>query len=116
MRIFQSFCACIWKRKGYTVNMADDGGRGVELYRRLKPDLAPPDLMLPVLDGWGAVHPEDRRRPSSCSRQGETIDKVAGLKQGAGTPVPPPSPTRALRRSLRRAGEGENGKSRASRH
>ena len=40
------------EKEGYTVNIADDGGKGVELYRRLKPDLVLLDLMLPVLDGW----------------------------------------------------------------
>ena len=43
------------EKEGYTVNIADDGGKGVELYRRLKPDLVRLDLMLPVLDGWGVL-------------------------------------------------------------
>mgnify|MGYP002596305450 CR=1 FL=1 len=43
------------EKEGYTVNIADDGGKGVELYRRLKPDLVLLDLMLPVLDGWGVL-------------------------------------------------------------
>ena len=54
------------EKEGYTVNIADDGGKGVELYRRLKPDLVLLDLMLPVLDGWGVLR---AIRPSSCSRQ-----------------------------------------------
>ena len=36
------------EKEGYTVNIADDGGKGVELYRRLKPDLVLLDLMLPT--------------------------------------------------------------------
>ena len=71
------------EKEGYTVNIADDGGKGVELYRRLKPDLVLLDLMLPVLDGWGVLrairqdgkthgqgrdHRQGRRTQAGCGR------------------------------------------------
>ena len=74
------------EKEGYTVNIADDGGKGVELYRRLKPDLVLLDLMLPVLDGWGvlrAIRQDGKTPVIMLTAKGETIDKVAGLKQGA---------------------------------
>ena len=74
------------EKEGYTVNIADDGGKGVELYRRLKPDLVLLDLMLPVLDGWGvlrAIRQDSQTPVIMLTAKGETTDKVSGLKQGA---------------------------------
>ena len=92
------------EKEGYTVNIADDGGKGVELYRRLKPDLVLLDLMLP--DGKTPV--------IMLTAKGETIDKVAGLKQGADDYITKPFEMKEvlarIEAVLRRAGEGENGK------
>lgn len=74
------------EKEGYTVNIADDGGKGVELYRRLKPDLVLLDLMLPVLDGWGvlrAIRQDGKTPVIMLTAKGETQDKVAGLEGGA---------------------------------
>ena len=74
------------EKEGYTVNIADDGGKGVELYRRLKPDLVLLDLMLPVLDGWGvlrSIRQESKTPVIMLTAKGETNDKVSGLKMGA---------------------------------
>jgi CheY-like chemotaxis protein len=43
------------QRKGYEVVMAVDGGEGVALARREKPDLILMDMSLPVMDGWEAT-------------------------------------------------------------
>ena len=74
------------EKDGYTVHMAPDGGKGVELFRQVKPDLVLLDLMLPVLDGWGVLR--SIRAESDCpvimlTAKGETADKVSGLKMGA---------------------------------
>ena len=104
-------------KEGYTVNIADDGGKGVELYRRLKPDLVLLDLMLPVLDGWGvlrAIRQDGKTPVIMLTAKGETIDKVAGLKQGADDYITKPFEMKEvlarIEAVLRRAGEGENGK------
>ena len=39
------------EKDGYTVHMAPDGGKGVELFRQVKPDLVLLDLGLPDMDG-----------------------------------------------------------------
>lgn len=105
------------EKEGYTVNIADDGGKGVELYRRLKPDLVLLDLMLPVLDGWGvlrAIRQDGKTPVIMLTAKGETIDKVAGLKQGADDYITKPFEMKEvlarIEAVLRRAGEGENGK------
>ncbi len=72
--------------EGYTTHIASDGGQGVDLFRKLSPDLVLLDIMLPVMDGWAVLH---TIRQSSqvpvimLTAKGETTDKVTGLKQGA---------------------------------
>lgn len=94
------------EKEGYTVNIADDGGKGVELYRRLKPDLVLLDLMLPVLDGWGvlrAIRQDGKTPVIMLTAKGETIDKVAGLKQGADDYITKPFEMKECSRALRRS-------------
>lgn len=43
------------ERRKFTVLIAMDGARGVELARREIPDLILMDMSLPVLDGWQAT-------------------------------------------------------------
>ena len=105
------------EKEGYTVFIADDGGKGVELFRKNKPDLVLLDLMLPVLDGWGvlrAIRQDSKTPVIMLTAKGETIDKVSGLKQGADDYITKPFEMKeVLARAeavLRRAGEGEGGK------
>ena len=73
-------------KEGYAAEIADDGGMGVELFRRLRPDLVLLDVMLPVMDGWGvlrAIRQDSKTPVIMLTAKGETSDKVSGLKQGA---------------------------------
>ena len=72
--------------EGYQTHVASDGGQGVDLFRRVTPDLVLLDIMLPVLDGWGvlrAIRQSAQTPVIMLTAKGETSDKVAGLKQGA---------------------------------
>ena len=74
------------EKEGYEVTIAPDGGKGVERFREVKPDLVLLDLMLPVLDGWGvcrAIRSEADTPIIMLTAKGETSDKVTGLKLGA---------------------------------
>ena len=74
------------EKEGYVTAIAADGGAGVELFRRLQPDLVLLDVMLPVMDGWGVLRTirQDSQTPViMLTAKGETSDKVAGLKMGA---------------------------------
>ena len=42
-------------RRGFTVLIAEDGARGVEMAMSEQPELILMDLSLPVLDGWEAT-------------------------------------------------------------
>jgi CheY-like chemotaxis protein len=42
-------------RRGYTVVVAEDGERGLELIRAERPDLVLMDMSLPGIDGWEAT-------------------------------------------------------------
>ncbi len=74
------------EKENYEVSIASDGGKGVEQFRRVQPDLVLLDLMLPVLDGWGvcrAIRAESKVPIIMLTAKGELDDKVSGLKQGA---------------------------------
>ena len=74
------------EKEGYVAAIAPDGGTGVELFRKLQPDLVLLDVMLPVLDGWGVLRTirQDSKTPViMLTARGELNDKVSGLKMGA---------------------------------
>ena len=74
------------EKEGYVAAIASDGGSGVEMFRKLQPDLVLLDVMLPVLDGWGVLRSirQDSHTPViMLTAKGETNDKVSGLKMGA---------------------------------
>ena len=74
------------EKEGYVAAIASDGGTGVEMFRKLQPDLVLLDVMLPVLDGWGVLRSirQDSKTPViMLTAKGETNDKVSGLKMGA---------------------------------
>tara|TARA_B100000029_G_scaffold509322_1_gene598236 strand:- start:259 stop:621 length:363 start_codon:yes stop_codon:yes gene_type:complete len=43
------------ERKGFSVVMAEDGQKGVDMSKSESPDLILMDLSLPVMDGWAAT-------------------------------------------------------------
>ena len=74
------------EKEGYVAAIASDGGVGVEMFRKLQPDLVLLDVMLPVMDGWTVL--QNIRKDSMTpvimlTAKGETTDKVSGLKMGA---------------------------------
>ncbi len=72
--------------EGYTTQIAVDGGQGIDLFRKLAPDLVLLDIMLPVMDGWAvltAIRQTSKAPVIMLTAKGETSDKVTGLKQGA---------------------------------
>ena len=74
------------EKEGYVAAIASDGGVGVEMFRKLQPDLVLLDVMLPVLDGWGVLRTirQDSKTPViMLTAKGELSDKVSGLKMGA---------------------------------
>ena len=71
------------EKENYEVSIASDGGKGVEQFRRFRPDLVLLDLMLPVLDGWGVcrtIRAESQTPVIMLTAKSELDDKVAGLK------------------------------------
>ncbi len=74
------------EKEDFETVVASDGGKGVELFRKEKPDLVLLDIMLPVLDGWGVlkkIREEGRTPVIMLTAKGETSDKVSGLEAGA---------------------------------
>ena len=74
-------------KEGYTVEVAGDGNRALELARSSKPDLVILDVMLPGLDGWSILR---RLRAAGgetpvlfLTARGQVEDRVRGLELGA---------------------------------
>jgi DNA-binding response OmpR family regulator len=74
------------EKEGFEIHIANDGGKGLTEFERLKPDLVLLDIMLPVMDGW-SVCKEIRTKSKTpiimMTAKGETFDKVSGLEMGA---------------------------------
>ena len=74
------------EKEGYAATVAFDGGKGLEKFRAIKPDLVLMDVMMPVMDGWTlcrAIRAESQVPVIMLTAKGETDDKVTGLKTGA---------------------------------
>ena len=74
------------EKEGYAVTVAGDGGKGLEKFRTIKPDLVLLDVMMPVMDGWTVcrtIRAESQTPVIMLTAKGETDDKVTGLKTGA---------------------------------
>ena len=74
------------EKEGYAVTTAGDGGKGLEKFRAIKPDLVLLDVMMPVMDGWAVcktIRAESQTPVIMLTAKGETDDKVTGLKTGA---------------------------------
>ncbi|MEG2679253.1 MAG: response regulator transcription factor [Oscillospiraceae bacterium] len=74
------------EKEGFQTVVANDGGKGVELFRSEHPDLVLLDIMLPVMDGWSVckkIRENDKTPVIMLTAKGEMTDKVAGLEMGA---------------------------------
>ena len=74
------------KKEGYDVLGAQDGEKGLSIFREEAPDLVILDIMLPKMDGWDLCR--EIKKISDIpiimlTAKGETFDKVLGLKLGA---------------------------------
>ena len=74
------------EKEGFEVYAAYDGGKAVELFRSVEPDMVLLDIMLPVMDGWGvcAKIRETSRTPIiMITAKSEVFDRIQGLEMGA---------------------------------
>jgi len=102
------------EREGYTVVTAADGPAALDAIERHEPALVVLDLMLPELDGRAVIRAVRRDEESAAtpilvlSARGSTMDRIAGLADGADDYLPKPfSPAELVLRVksiLRRTG------------
>ena len=74
------------EKEGYAVTTAGDGGKGLQKFRAIKPDLVLLDEMMPVMDALTVcrnIRAEATTPIIMLTAKGETDDKVQGLKSGA---------------------------------
>ena len=74
------------EKEGFSVVLAYDGQRAVELFKENTPSVVLLDVMLPKMDGFQVCR--EIRRISNIpiimlTAKGETFDKVLGLELGA---------------------------------
>ncbi len=108
------------EKEGYQATIAADGTQGIDLYRKLRPDLVLLDIMLPGVDGWGvlrAIRQDSQTPVIMLTAKGETSDKVTGLKQGADDYITKPFEMKEVLARIeavlrRAAGEGDKEKPR----
>ena len=100
------------EKEGFTVVIANDGRKALELFDAENPDLIMLDIMLPELDGWQVCR--EIRKKSQCpiimlTAKGEVFDKVLGLELGADDYVVKPFEAKEvvarIKAVLRRAGK-----------
>ncbi len=104
------------KKDGFEAVVAGDGGKGLEMFSFIKPDLVLLDIMLPVMDGWTVCKKirESSKTPIiMLTAKGETLDKVSGLEMGADDYITKPFEMKEvlarIHAVLRRFGDAENG-------
>lgn len=72
--------------KGFDVTLAGNGKEGLELYKRLKPDVIVSDIMMPDMDGFSMVKQIRRMDPSTpvlfLSARSAANDVVEGFETG----------------------------------
>ena len=104
------------EKEGYAVTVAADGGKGLEKFRAIHPDMVLLDVMMPVMDGWTlcrTIRAESQTPIIMLTAKGETEDKITGLRSGADDYITKPFEMRevlarieaVLRRTDRSAGE-----------
>ena len=74
------------EREGYEITEAANGEEGVELWRKINPDMILLDVMMPIMDGWQVckiIRKESKVPIIILTAKGETFDKVNGLEMGA---------------------------------
>ncbi len=84
-RIFSSILAKV----GYRVETATNGEQGIEMARRLQPDLILMDVIMPVLNGFQATRMLHRDTATAgipiimVTTKDQSTDRVWGMRQGA---------------------------------
>ena len=74
------------EHEGYEITEAANGEEGVELWRKINPDMILLDVMMPIMDGWQVckiIRKESKVPIIIMTAKGETFDKVNGLEMGA---------------------------------
>ena len=74
------------EKEGFSVVLANNGSKAIELHKKENPNLILLDIMLPMIDGWQVCR--EIRKTSNVpiimvTAKGETFDKVLGLELGA---------------------------------
>ncbi len=73
------------EKRGYMVNIANDGMKGLEMFYDIPPDLVLLDIMIPEMDGWEVckeIRRSDKTPIIMLTGKGENFDKLKGFELG----------------------------------
>jgi DNA-binding NarL/FixJ family response regulator len=90
------------------VGLADDGERGVDLVRRLDPDVVLMDLRMPRMDGVTAIRQLAGRRVLVLTTYDSDADVLPAIEAGATGYLLKDAPREELLRGVRAAARGES--------
>lgn len=100
-------------RDGYSLAFAHDGSRGLDAFRRQKPDLVILDIMLPQINGWEVcrmIRQESDVPIIMLTARDTSEEKVSGLDMGADDyvikPFDPREVAARVRTQLRKKSSG----------
>lgn len=99
-------------RAGFRVETASNGEEGVEMARRLRPDLILMDVIMPVLNGFQATRMLHRDEATAhipvimVTTKDQQTDRTWGLRQGAVDYLVKPVDTAELLERIRRLLKG----------
>lgn len=94
-------------KAGFRVETASNGEQGVEMARRLRPDLVLMDVIMPVLNGFQATRMLHRDESTAgipvimVTTKDQQTDRTWGLRQGAVDYLVKPVDTAELLRRIR---------------
>jgi len=89
---------------GYQVSVANDGRKGLALFRAENPDVVILDVMMPQMDGWDvcrALRQESTVPILMLTALGDEVDRILGLELGADDYLTKPFSTRELTARLK---------------
>ncbi|HSH01033.1 MAG TPA: response regulator transcription factor [Anaerolineae bacterium] len=87
------------RQHGYTLLIANNGQKGLDIALNEKPHVVVLDIMMPVMDGWAVCRELRRQSPVPIlmlTALDEEVDRILGLELGADDYLTKPFSTREL--------------------
>ncbi len=101
------FLSTLLTKHGYRVELAENGKDGIEMAKKLQPDLIIMDVIMPDLNGFQATRTITKAEDTKhipvilCTTKDQETDKIWGFRQGAVNYIIKPVDKEALLKIVR---------------